>query len=126
MGDPEPRPSRRSLWWLLGPPVLFCVAVVPEMLRAAMPEWLFGMVGAAAALSAIVPMAVFVLEIGTMWSGSVLGLHERTRGRQRQPGQVVTLVAGGLALGMTDVFPNALVRLSVISYGGSRSSGRSW
>ncbi|MCE0762725.1 sodium:solute symporter family protein [Pseudonocardia kujensis] len=89
-----------------------------EMLRTAMPEWLFGLVGAAGALSAIVPLAVFMLAIGTMWSRSVLGLHARTRGRQRQLAQLVTLLAGGLALGMTYLFPNALVRLSVISYEG--------
>lgn len=87
-----------------------------EMLRTAMPAWLFGLVGAAGALSAIVPMAVFMLAIGTMWSRSVLG--RRSVSRQRQLAQLVTLAAGGVALGMTYVFPNALVRLSVISYEG--------
>lgn len=87
-----------------------------EMVKRALPPWLFGLVGAAGALSAIVPMAVFMLAIGTMWSRSVLARH--SGGRQRRLAQLVTLVAGGLALGMTYVVPNALVRLSVISYEG--------
>jgi SSS family solute:Na+ symporter len=89
-----------------------------EMIRTTMPAWLLGIVGAAGALSAIVPMAVFMLVIGTMWGRSVFSLHHRTASRPRQLSQVVTLVAGGLALGMTYLFPNALVRLSVISYEG--------
>jgi SSS family solute:Na+ symporter len=89
-----------------------------EMIRAEMPPWLLGVIGAAGALSAIVPMAVFMLVIGTMWSRSILGRHPRTAGRQRQLAQLVTLVAGLVALGMTFLFPNVLVRLSVISYEG--------
>ncbi|HEX4253144.1 MAG TPA: sodium:solute symporter family protein [Pseudonocardia sp.] len=89
-----------------------------EMIRVEMPAWLLGVIGAAGALSAIVPMAVFMLVIGTMWSRSILGRHPRTAGRQRELAQLVTLVAGLLALGMTYVFPNVLVRLSVISYEG--------
>ncbi|MEN3297957.1 sodium:solute symporter family protein [Pseudonocardia sp.] len=89
-----------------------------EMIRSTMPAWLLGIVGAAGALSALVPMAVFMLVIGTMWGRSVFSLHHRTASRPRQLSQVVTLVAGGLALAMTYLFPNALVRLSVISYEG--------
>jgi SSS family solute:Na+ symporter len=89
-----------------------------EMIRAEMPAWLLGVIGAAGALSAIVPMAVFMLVIGTMWSRSILGRHPRTAGHQRQLAQLVTLVAGLVALGMTFLFPNVLVRLSVISYEG--------
>ena len=89
-----------------------------EMIRVEMPAWLLGVIGAAGALSAIVPMAVFMLVIGTMWSRSILGRHPRTAGRQRELAQLVTLVAGLIALGMTYVFPNVLVRLSVISYEG--------
>ncbi|MDT7562494.1 MAG: solute:Na+ symporter, family [Pseudonocardiales bacterium] len=89
-----------------------------EMIRAEMPPWLLGVIGAAGALSAIVPMAVFMLVIGTMWSRSILGRHPRTAGHQRQLAQLVTLVAGLVALGMTFLFPNVLVRLSVISYEG--------
>ncbi|HWN34750.1 MAG TPA: sodium:solute symporter family protein [Pseudonocardia sp.] len=89
-----------------------------EMIRAEVPAWLLGVIGAAGALSSIVPMAVFMLVIGTMWSRSILGRHPRTAGRQRELAQLVTLVAGLVALGMTYLFPNVLVRLSVISYEG--------
>jgi SSS family solute:Na+ symporter len=89
-----------------------------EMIREVVPSWVLGVVGAAAALSSIVPMAVFMLVIGTMWGRSVLGIHPRTAPRQRQLAQFVALLAGLLALGMTYVFPNALVRLSVLSYEG--------
>jgi SSS family solute:Na+ symporter len=89
-----------------------------EMIRVEMPPWLLGVIGAAGALSAVVPMAVFMLVIGTMWSRSILGRHPRTAGRQRELAQLVTLVVGMIALGMTYVFPNVLVRLSVISYEG--------
>jgi SSS family solute:Na+ symporter len=89
-----------------------------EMIRAELPPWLLGVVGAAGALSSIVPMAVFMLVIGTMWSRSILGRHTRTAGRQRQLAQLVTLTAGVIAMGMTYLFPNVLVRLSVLSYEG--------
>jgi SSS family solute:Na+ symporter len=87
-----------------------------EMIRTEMPPWLLGVIGAAGALSALVPMAVFMLVIGTMWTRSILGSRSPTR--QRRLAQLVTLVAGLVALGMTYLFPNVLVRLSVISYEG--------
>jgi len=89
-----------------------------EMIRAEMPAWLLGVIGAAGALSAIVPMAVFMLVIGTMWSRSILGLHARTATRQRHLAQLVTVAVGVIALAMTYLLPNVLVRLSVLSYEG--------
>ncbi|MCC2275712.1 MULTISPECIES: sodium:solute symporter family protein [Streptomyces] len=86
-----------------------------------LPAWAVGLTGVAAALSSIVPMAVFMLVIGTMWGRSVLGavpaLAERPQ-RQRLAGQVVVVVSGTLALLMTYTAPNTLVRLSLISYEG--------
>ncbi|MEU7163713.1 sodium:solute symporter family protein [Streptomyces morookaense] len=86
-----------------------------------LPAWAVGLTGVAAALSSIVPMAVFMLVIGTMWGRSVLGavpaLAERPQ-RQRLAGQVVVVVSGALALLMTYTAPNTLVRLSLISYEG--------
>ncbi|MFE4870702.1 sodium:solute symporter family protein [Streptomyces sp. NPDC056682] len=70
------------------------------------------------ALSSIVPMAVFMLVIGTMWGRSVLSLVPRLRERQKAASQVVVVVAGALALLMTYTVPNTLVRLSLISYEG--------
>lgn len=66
---------------LLGMAALF---VVPGLVGAesnlalfqlvvdSLPAWAVGVVGVAAALSSIVPMAVFMLVIGTMWGRSVL------------------------------------------------------
>ena len=88
------------------------------MIESAVPAWLLGVVGAAGALSAIVPMAMFMLVIGTMWGRSVLGLHRRTAARQRELSQAVALFAGAAALVMTYTWPNALVRLSLVSYEG--------
>ncbi|MCF3148381.1 sodium:solute symporter family protein, partial [Streptomyces platensis] len=41
------------------------------MVVDSLPAWAVGLVGVAAALSSIVPMAVFMLVIGTMWGRSV-------------------------------------------------------
>ncbi|MEU5419321.1 sodium:solute symporter family protein [Streptomyces sp. NPDC020667] len=86
-----------------------------------LPAWAVGLIGVAAALSSIVPMAVFMLVIGTMWGKSVLGVMPRLAGRpdrQKTGAQVVVVAAGTLALLMTYTAPNTLVRLSLISYEG--------
>lgn len=83
-----------------------------------LPAWLVGVTGVAAALSSIVPMAVFMLVIGTMWGRSVLGAVPRLANRQKLWSQVVVVVAGALALLLTYTAPNTLVRLSLISYEG--------
>ncbi|WP_432003076.1 sodium:solute symporter family protein [Streptomyces sioyaensis] len=100
-----------------------------------LPAWAVGLIGVAAALSSIVPMAVFMLVIGTMWGRSVLGAIPRLRtgatgaaegeergaapeGRQKLFSQLVVVVAGALALLLTYTAPDTLVRLSLISYEG--------
>jgi len=70
----------------------------------------------AGALSAIVPMAVFMLCIGTMWGKSVLGGSDASRHKRQS--QVVVFLSGLVALGGALLFPDALVRLSVLSYEG--------
>ncbi|WP_055702669.1 sodium:solute symporter family protein [Streptomyces silaceus] len=114
---------------LLGMAALF---VVPGLVGAesnlalfklvvdSLPAWGVGVIGVAAALSSIVPMAVFMLVIGTMWGSSVLSLLPRWRSPQRQKlaSQAVVVVAGALALALTYGAPNTLVRLSLISYEG--------
>ena len=112
---------------LLGTAALF---VVPGLVGAesnlalfklvtdSLPAWAVGLVGVAAALSSIVPMAVFMLVIGTMWGRSVLSLAPRLRHREKGAAQLVVVVAGTLALVMTYTAPNTLVRLSLISYEG--------
>lgn len=83
-----------------------------------LPAWAVGVIGVAAALSSIVPMAIFMLVIGTMWGRSVLSLVPRWRERQKGASQGVVVVAGTLALLLTYTAPNTLVRLSLISYEG--------
>lgn len=89
-----------------------------KLVTDSLPAWAVGVIGAAAALSSIVPMAVFMLVIGTMWGSSVLGLVPRLAGREKQASQAVVVVAGALALLLTYAAPNTLVRLSLISYAG--------
>ncbi|WP_031464610.1 sodium:solute symporter family protein [Sciscionella sediminilitoris] len=89
-----------------------------RMAADVLPSWLLGLLGVAGTLSAIVPMAVFMLVIGTMWGRSILGAHPRTANRQRPLAQLVAFLAGAIALLLTYIWPNALVRLSVVSYEG--------
>lgn len=85
-----------------------------------LPAWAVGLIGVAAALSSIVPMAVFMLVIGTMWGRSVLSLVPRWSAgeRQKTASRIVVVIAGSVALVMTYVAPNTLVRLSLVSYEG--------
>lgn len=83
-----------------------------------LPAWAVGIIGVAAALSSVVPMAVFMLVIGTMWGRSVLSLVPRWRTREKGAAQVVVVAAGAIALVLTYVAPSTLVRLSLISYEG--------
>ncbi|MFG2137146.1 sodium:solute symporter [Streptomyces sp. NPDC048650] len=83
-----------------------------------LPAWAVGLTGVAAALSSIVPMAVFMLVIGTMWGRSVLGAVPRLAHRQKLSSQLVVVASGALALVLTYTAPNTLVRLSLISYEG--------
>ncbi|TVL89207.1 sodium:solute symporter [Streptomyces sp. SAJ15] len=86
-----------------------------------LPAWAVGVIGVAAALSSIVPMAVFMLVIGTMWGRSVLGALPRFADRpdrQKLGSQAVVVAAGTAALLLTYLAPNTLVRLSLVSYEG--------
>lgn len=90
-----------------------------------LPAWVVAVIGVAGALSAIVPMSVFMLAIGTMWGRTILGggIHG-LRGpddagmRQKRLSQLVCLIAGVLALLGALFLPSALVNLSVLSYEG--------
>ncbi len=91
-----------------------------------LPAWLAGVVGVAAALSALVPTSVFMLAIGTLWGRTILGGGVRAaRGgdvltdlRQLRWAQVVCVGAGLFALAGALWAPALLVRLSVLSYEG--------
>jgi SSS family solute:Na+ symporter len=76
------------------------------MVTKELPAWVVGIIGVAGALSAIVPMAVFMLCIGTLWGKSLA----RSR--------AIVVASGLVALAGALLLPNALVRLSVLSYEG--------
>ncbi|WP_206426714.1 sodium:solute symporter family transporter [Brevibacterium aurantiacum] len=98
-----------------------------------LPAPIVAIIGVAGALSAIVPMSVYMLSIGSMWGRTVLGgglagpKHAASmtseqlnaRGlRQKTLSQWVCLAVGIIALIMSLLMPDALVELSVLSYEG--------
>ena len=98
-----------------------------------LPAPLVAVIGVAGALSAIVPMSVYMLSIGSMWGRTVLGGglsgpknsasmtkdQLAARGlRQKALSQWVCLIVGVIALVMSLLMPDALVELSVLSYEG--------
>lgn len=95
----------------------------------ALPSPVVAIIGVAGALSAIVPMSVFVLAIGTLWGKTVLGggngadprrthANRADDARTKRLSQVVCFAAGFLALAGSLFLPNTLVQLSVLSYEG--------
>ena len=116
---------------LLFVPMLFGMAallIVPKLSDSdlallalsvkAFPAWFVGLIGVAGALSAIVPMSVFMLVIGTMWGRSILGISVSSQVTQQRLAQLVTFLVGLIALIFSIALPSTLVRLSVISYEG--------
>ncbi|MEU6003003.1 sodium:solute symporter family protein [Streptomyces sp. NPDC047197] len=114
----------------LGNPDLALFALVTDSL----PAPVVALIGVAGALSAIVPMSVFMLSIGTLWGRTILGGGNGAdpRARRRAPGksgdandmrtkrlsQLVCVIAGLIALAGSLFYPNTLVELSVLSYEG--------
>ncbi|OEU94512.1 sodium:solute symporter [Streptomyces abyssalis] len=102
-----------------------------SLVTESLPAPLVAVIGVAGALSAIVPMSVFMLAIGTLWGRTLLGGGNGADPRSRRSGsapaddmrtkrlsQLVCLLAGLLALAGSLFFPNTLVQLSVLSYQG--------
>ena len=102
-----------------------------SLVTDALPAPLVAVIGVAGALSANVPMSVFMLAIGTLWGRTLLGGGNGADPRSRRSGsapaddvrtkrlsQLVCLLAGLLALAGSLFFPNTLVQLSVLSYEG--------
>jgi SSS family solute:Na+ symporter len=99
---------------LLGMAALFVVPnletsdlALLTMVTQELPAWVVGVIGVAGALSAIVPMAVFMLCIGTLWGTKSV-----------RTARSVVLASGLVALAGALLLPDALVRLSVLSYEG--------
>ncbi len=102
-----------------------------SLVTESLPAPVVAVIGVAGALSAIVPMSVFMLSIGTLWGRTLLGGGNGADPRSRRTGrapaddvrtkrlsQLVCLLAGLLALAGALFFPNTLVELSVLSYEG--------
>ncbi|MFE9249143.1 sodium:solute symporter [Streptomyces sp. NPDC007088] len=106
-----------------------------SLVTDSLPAGAVAVIGVAGALSAIVPMSVFMLSIGTLWGRTVLGggngsdpRHplrattpqeaERTDVRAKRWSQLVCLAAGTVALLGALFYAGTLVELSVLSYEG--------
>ncbi|WP_280333083.1 sodium:solute symporter family protein [Nocardia wallacei] len=97
-----------------------------ELVTDALPPAVVAVIGIAGALSAIVPLSVFLISIGTLWGRTILGggLHGTRRADgvtdhgQRGRSQLICFVVGLLALAGALIYPKALVDLSVLSYEG--------
>jgi SSS family solute:Na+ symporter len=97
-----------------------------RLVTDSLPAPAVGLVGVAAALSALVPTSVFMLAIGTLWGRTVLGGGLRAArsgdpladGRQLRRAQWVCVASGAVALGGALFAPALLVRLSLLSYEG--------
>lgn len=114
----------------LGNPDLALFSLVTDSL----PAPVVAVIGVAGALSAIVPMSVFMLAIGTLCGRTLLGggngADPRSRAREegtagdsddlrtKRLSQMVCFVAGLVALAGSLFYPNTLVQLSVLSYEG--------
>ncbi|GAB2826416.1 sodium:solute symporter family protein [Streptomyces daliensis] len=102
-----------------------------RLVTDSLPAPVVAVIGVAGALSAIVPMSVFMLAIGTLWGRTLLGggngadPRSRRRGsgpaddvRTKRLSQLVCFLAGLIALAGSLFYPNTLVQLSVLSYEG--------
>ncbi|MBF6330607.1 sodium:solute symporter family protein [Nocardia transvalensis] len=88
-----------------------------ELVTDSLPAPIVAVIGIAGALSAIVPMSVFLVAIGTLWGRTILGRGLPDH-RQRSWSQLVCLLVGAIALAGALIYPKALVNLSVLSYEG--------
>lgn len=96
-----------------------------DLVTKSLPPAVVAVIGIAGALSAIVPMSVFLVSIGTLWGRTILGggLDDSARAddssdRQRGWSRLICLLAGAIALGGALRYPKLLVNLSVLSYEG--------
>ncbi|MCU1644095.1 MAG: sodium:solute symporter family protein [Nocardia sp.] len=93
-----------------------------DLVTDSLPPAVVAVIGIAGALSAIVPMSVFLVSIGTLWGRTILGgglqggRSPADGGRGRS--QLVCFIVGAIALAGALIYPKALVNLSVVSYEG--------
>ncbi|MDG3016003.1 sodium:solute symporter family protein [Speluncibacter jeojiensis] len=114
---------------MIGVAALFVVPALRDsdlalytLVTDSLPAPVVALIGVAGALSAIVPMSVFMLALGTMWGRTVLGGgltgRRASDARQKRLAQLVCFLVGLVALVGALFVPVLLVRLSVLSYEG--------
>ncbi|MGF6884079.1 SSS family solute:Na+ symporter [Nocardia sp. GAS34] len=96
-----------------------------DLVTRSLPPAVVAVIGIAGALSAIVPMSVFLVSIGTLWGRTILGGGLAGSARAGDPGdrqrgwsRLICLIAGTIALAGALRYPKLLVNLSVLSYEG--------
>jgi solute:Na+ symporter, SSS family len=96
-----------------------------DLVTKSLPPPVVAVIGIAGALSAIVPMSVFLVSIGTLWGRTILGgglagaaQAGDSGDRQRGWSRLICLLAGAIALAGALRYPKLLVNLSVLSYEG--------
>ena len=91
------------------------------LVRESYPSWFLGFVGAAGAVTAMVPASVLVLFAATLLAKNVYGEVFRPQADERsilRLSRILVLAIMALALVFTIVFPSALVNLLLIGYDG--------
>lgn len=116
---------------MIGCMALFVIPVLQDsdlalyrLVTDSLPSPIVAAIGVAGALSAIVPMSVFMLVIGTLWGRSIIrakaGAGESATAslNQKRFAQLICFGVGLLALVASLFTPELLVNLSVFSYEG--------
>ncbi len=92
-----------------------------ELVNKTYPQWFMGFVGAAGAVTAMVPASVLVLFASTLLAKNVYQAGFAPKANERRIlrlSRLMVLVIMGLALFFAVFFPNALVNLLLIGYDG--------
>ncbi|HHM23543.1 MAG TPA: sodium:solute symporter family protein [Bacteroidetes bacterium] len=92
-----------------------------ELVKRTYPDWFLGVVGAAGALTAMVPSAILILFASTMIAKNVYqtGFNPGAReGTVMRLSRAMVLIIAALALFFAIVVPNEIVRLLIVGYYG--------
>lgn len=92
-----------------------------ELVNRTYPPWLMGFVGAAGAVTAMVPSAILVLFASTLLAKNVYKTAFRPQAKEEtvlRLSRIMVLVITTFALGFAIFFPNELVNLLILGYNG--------